>query len=504
MSRDVLVLGDQLGRGSGALARAEPGRDRIVMVEALAKLRERPWHRQKLAFVWSAMRHLAEELRAEGFEVATTRAATLREGLADLRADPERTVVMAPSSHDLRATLRRWGVEQVANDAFIAGEQAFADWAGSRRSLGLEPFYRRVRAEHGWLMDGDEPIGGTWNLDAENRERPPRGGVDAPPVEAPTEDAIDEAVRAELAELEASMGLELHGSPGPRRFAATRAEAERALTAFVDERLEGFGPLEDAVVADEPYLWHSLLSAPLNVGLLHPAEVCDAIDAAYRQRAADGAEPHLPSYEGALRQICGWREYVWGLYWWRMPAWREDNALGQTGALPSYFWDGETDMACVAGTIGDLLERAWVHHIPRLMILGNHALLAGVDPHVLNDWFHGMFVDGYEWVMLPNVVGMSQWADGGIMATKPYASGGRYLDRMTTYCGACRFDPTRRTGADACPFTTLYWDFLDRHEEPLRRNHRMRPMYGTLERLGDDERAAVRAQAADWRAAPPG
>lgn len=500
MGRDVLVLGDQLNRYGGALAQAEPGRDRIVFVESLGKLAERPWHRQKLAYVWSGMRHLASELREDGYEVATVQAASLLDGLTEAGCDPDGTVAMAPSTAGLRSRFAEWGVHQVDNDAFIVGEGRFASWAQSRKRLGLEPFYRMVRAEQGWLMEGGEPIGGTWNLDAENRQRAPRSGVQAPPVYVPVEDDIDADVRRDLAGLEARGPQTWWGQPGPRRFAVTRSEALEALAHFVDTRLEGFGPLEDAVVDDAPFLWHSLLSAPLNLGLLHPREVCDAIDAAYRERLSCDRTPHLASYEGALRQITGWREYVWGLYWWRGQAWRTDNALSQHGAVPPAFQDGATDMACVAATVRDLHAHAWVHHIPRLMILGNFALLSGTNPQALSDWFHARFIDGYEWVMLPNVVGMSQWADGGVMASKPYLSGGRYLDRMTTYCRGCRYDPTQRTGEDACPFTTLYWDFLDRHEAKLRPNRRLSPVYGTLDRFDAAERAAITMQAAAWRA----
>jgi deoxyribodipyrimidine photolyase-related protein len=492
MGRTVLVLGDQLNRTTGALAAAEPGTDTIVMVESHAKLRQRPWHRQKLGYVLSAMRHFAAELRDAGFTVDYRSAETLRAGLADI--DPDGLVVMAPSSWDLRQLLGRWEVHQVPNDAYIVGEAGFTDWARQRGSLVLESFYRRVRWEHGWLMDGDEPVGGRWNLDEENRERPPRDGVDAPHVYRPREDDIDAQVRADVGRLERELGLELYGEPGPRRYAATRAEALRALRDFFDRRLDGFGPLEDAVVADAPHLWHSVLSPPLNLGLLHPAEVCDRLDARWRERGG-----RLNSYEGFLRQVCGWREYVWGLYWWRMPQWRRDNHLGHRGAVPDFFWDGDTRMHCLASTVGDLLERAWTHHIPRLMLLGNYALLAGVDPHELTEWFHGMYVDAYDWVMVPNVVGMSQWADGGVMATKPYAAAANYINRMTTYCGDCTYDRTARTGDDACPFNALYWDFLSRHRQRLSGNRRMGPILSTLDRFDPGERRAIRARAKRFR-----
>lgn len=499
MTRTVLVLGDQLSRSTGALARADPGIDRVVMVESLAKLRQRPWHRQKLHFVWSGMRHFAEELRDHGFAVEYRQAETLRAGLDDL--DPGELVVMAPSAWDLRHTLERWGVEQVANDAWIVGEAGFSAWASGRRALGLEPFYRQVRGDAGWLMEGDEPIGGTWNLDEHNRERPPGpdAAVEYPHVYGPRETDIDAAVRRDIHRLEGELGLELYGEDAPRRFAVTHDEALRALRDFVDRRLDGFGPLEDAVVDGEPFLWHSTLSPSLNIGVLHPADVCDRVDAAYRERRDDGSGPRLSSYEGFLRQVCGWREYVWGLYWHRMPRWRDDNHLGQHGRVPDFFWDGATDMHCLSSTLTDLLDRGWTHHIPRLMILGNYGLIAGVNPQELTEWFHSMYIDAYDWVMAPNVVGMSQHADGGVMATKPYAASSNYINRMTTYCGDCVYDRSTRTEDDSCPFNALYWDFLARNRETLSGNRRMGMILSTLDRFGADERRAISERASRFR-----
>ena len=499
--RTVLVLGDQLSRRTGALAQATPGRDRVLMIETLAKLGARRWHRQKLQYVWSGMRHFADELRDAGFDVDYRRTETLRDGMTHVDADE--LVVMAPSSYDLRQRLGGWGVEQVDNDAHIVGERRFAEWAGSRSSLLLEPFYRTVRAEHGWLMEGDEPIGGTWNLDHENREPPPkRKPVDPPRPYRPREDEIDRQVRDELRDLERERGWQLTGEEAPRSFPVTRAESQRALRSFVDRRLEGFGPLEDAVVGDEPFLWHSMLSAPLNLGLLHPAELCDATDAAWRERAARGAAPKLNSYEGFLRQVCGWREYVWGLYWLRMPDWRDDNALDHRGAVPDFFWDAATEMNCLHSTLTDLLQRAWVHHIPRLMLLGNYALLVGASPQALTDWFHELFIDGYDWVMVPNVIGMSQWADGGVMATKPYAASANYINTMTDYCGDCRYDRRTRTEEDSCPFNALYWDFMGRNRPRLEASRRLGRVLSNLDRFAPAERRAIGARAARFRTTP--
>lgn len=491
--RTALVLGDQLSRTTGVLAGAGPEDVVVRMVISRAKLAQRPWHRAKLHLLLQAMRRFADELADEGFDVDLRTADTLADGLAGTR-DP---MVMAPSSWDLRQRLDGMGVEQVPNDAFIVGEEGFARWAGGRKALGLEWFYREVRKDTGWLMEDDgQPAGGEWNYDAENRQRPPRGGVTPPRPWQPVEDDIDTATRQQVSAFEASLGLELYGSMDERIFPTTREEARAALADFLDHRLDGFGPLEDAVVGDEPILWHSLLSVPLNLGLLHPREIGEAVDARWR----DGRRSlRLNSLEGFLRQVVGWREYVWGIYWHRMPDWRAENHLGQTGPVPQAYWDGETDMACVRGTVTDLLQRGWTHHIPRLMILGSYALMAGVDPQELTDWFHSMYVDAYDWVMVPNVIGMSQWADGGVMATKPYASTARYVDRMTDYCGGCAFDPKTRTEADSCPFNSLYWDFLSRHRATLSANRRMAPILSNLDRFDDAERRAIRDRAAAFR-----
>ena len=310
----------------------------------------------------------------------------------------------------------------------------------------------------------------------------------------PREDDVDAEVHRAVAAYERDLGLDLWGEDRPRLFPATRAEARRSLDRFLDVRLDGFGPLEDAVVDGEPFLWHSMLSAPLNLGLLHPVEVCDAVDRRYRERGGP-----LNSVEGFLRQVCGWREYVWGLYWHRMPRWREDNALGQHSPVPGFYWDGDTEMRCLSRTLDDLEARAWTHHIPRLMLLGNFALLAGVEPQALADWVHARYVDGYDWVRLPNVVGMSQWGDGGVMATKPYAASARYIDRMTDYCGDCVYDPSTRTAEDSCPFNALYWDFMARHRETLAGNRRMAPLLSTLDRFDAGERRAIRERARRFR-----
>jgi deoxyribodipyrimidine photolyase-related protein len=482
----VWVLGDQLNRDLAALRPARPDSHRILLVEGEAKLSARRWHRQRAHLVLAGMRRFGAELAAEGFEVDHRRAETLAAGLAAHRADhgPTEVVATQPASWDGQELLERLGVTQVRTDQFLCHPDTFAGWAGDRRSLKMEDFYRWQRRRFGYLMDGDEPAGGRWNFDDENREPPPRDGRSWP---EPLRSELDDLDREVLADLPASVwGAEPDGT-----WATTRAGALRRLDRAISEVLPRFGPHEDAMLTSSWHLAHTMLSPYLNLALLHPREVCDAVEDAYRS----GAVP-IASAEGLLRQILGWREYVWGVYWLWMPDYRHHNALGADRPLPPVFTrEAPTRMRCVDHTLTAVHDHGWTHHIQRLMVLSNLSLLAGVRPQELVDWMWTSFVDGAEWVMLPNVVGMGLYADGGMMSTKPYAGGGAYIDRMSDYCGGCHYDRKKRTGPDACPFTTLYWDFLARHTERFAANPRMVRQVRASQRLGDlDE---VRARAAE-------
>ncbi|MGD9751563.1 MAG: cryptochrome/photolyase family protein, partial [Acidimicrobiia bacterium] len=361
--------------------------------------------------------------------------------------------------------------------------------------LVMEDFYRWQRRRLGYLMDADQPAGGRWNFDHDNRQPPPRNAPADFWPEPPRQplDDLDAEVLDDLARLEADGTIRLTGSPPDGTWATSRAEAQRRLTHAVEVVLPRFGPHEDAMLTTSWHLAHTLLSPYLNLGLLHPAEVCDAAEAAFRA----GRVP-VASAEGFIRQIIGWREYVWALYWHHGPdAYRRANALDARRPLPPAFTAGPdtTQLRCLHHTLGDIDRHGWTHHIQRLMILANLALLAGVDPQALTRWMWANFVDGAEWVMLPNVIGMGTYADGGRMATKPYAAGGAYIDKMSDYCKGCRYDRRRRTGEDACPYTTLYWDFLSRHRERFERNPRVAQQVRAAQRLTDlDE---VRRHAVD-------
>ena len=489
----VWVFGDHLHRDIGALGSARPGDVRVLLVEATEALASRRYHRQRLHLVLTAMRRFATELRDAGFDVDHRRAPSLLDGLAAHRAEhrPGTIIATEPLSWGLERLLLRAGVELVRSNQFLCHREEFATWASGRRRLVMEDFYRQQRQRLGYLMDGDQPVGGRWNYDAENREPPPRDGRDWPEPVADELDDVDFEVLAGLPST--AFGADPEGW-----WPTSRTAALDRLDHVVTEVLPGFGPHEDAMLtsgaprngANAWRLNHSMLSSSLNIGLLLPGEVCDAVEAAYRA----GRIP-LASAEGFLRQVIGWREYVWGIYWLWMPSYRELNELGAHRALPPAFTGAAgTDMACVAEALRGVEERAWVHHIQRLMVLANLAMLSDVSPQQMSRWMADSFIDGSEWVMVPNLIGMAMHADGGRMATKPYAGGGAYINRMSDHCRGCRYDPRSRVGDDACPFTTLYWDFLARHRERFASNQRMQRSYAGLDRLADRGGIAARAR----------
>ncbi len=489
------LFGDQLGPHF-----ADDHDGPVLIIEAASVFRRRRFHRAKAHLVLSAMRHRAAEL---GQRAVYVRAETYREALAQVEGPLE---VVHPTSRAAVGLVDRVASERelarLPARGFVTSRAEFAGWAQGRgrRRLLMEDFYREVRRRTGVLMEGGqdgngaEPAGGRWNFDRENREPPPKraGSLGVPEPWWPEEDDLDAQVRRDLDRWEAQ-GTSFVGRDRPRRFAATHDEATTALEHFVTHRLGSFGTYEDAVLAGDPWMAHSLLSAPMNLGLLDPAAVVARAEEAWR---ADGVR--LASVEGFVRQVLGWREYIWHLYWHLGEDYRRANALEARTPVPDWFADldgGATRARCVSATLEDLAEHGWVHHIPRLMILGSYALQRGWDPQELTDWFHRSVVDGYDWVMVPNVVGMSQHADGGVLATKPYTSAGAYLNRMTDYCGGCPLDPRSRVGEDACPFTTGYWAFLDRHRERFGANPRMRRAVRGLDRLADLPEVVAQARA---------
>ncbi|WP_433089267.1 cryptochrome/photolyase family protein [Dactylosporangium sp. CA-052675] len=450
----------------------------VLLVISKGVFRRKAYHRQKAHLVLSALRHRAAELGDRAELVVAER---YRDAVG---AEP--VEVCHPTSRPARDLVRGMGnATLLPPRGFITEPRDFVRWAGGRPRLRLEDFYREARQRHGILMDGAEPAGGRWNFDAENREPPPRGAarLGVPPPPPITEDDVDERVRAELDRWERDDGIAFVGRDGPRRFPVTAAEAEARLAHFLEHRLPAFGPHEDAMLRDDPLMAHSLLSASLNLGLLDPLDVVQRAEAEFRR----GAAP-LAGVEGFVRQILGWRDYVWHCYWYFGPGYAHRDALKARHRLPAWFAGLDPDAvtsACLRDVLTRVRDTGWVHHIQRLMVLGNLALQRDWHPGAVADWFARCFVDGYPWVMTPNVIGMSQYADGGRLVTKPYAAGGAYINRMSDYCGGCAFDPRHRDGPDACPYTAGYWAFLHHHREQLAGNHRLRRPLAQLDRLDD-------------------
>ncbi len=494
-----LVLGDQLSPDLASLRDAEAG-DVILMAEVAEEATYVRHHKKKIAFLFAAMRHFAEELRAAGLKVRyvslddTDNQGSLRGEVARaLEEDPSlrAVVVTKPGEWRLLQDMETWRdllpvpVDLREDTRFIVPLTEFYAWAKGRKQLRMEFFYRDVRRKTGLLMDGEEPAGGQWNFDHDNRKRLPKSLVPPtrflPPADAVTQDVIN---------LVAERFPDHFGELEPWVFAPTRAGAEAARDHFIGEILPGFGDWQDAMAKGEPWMWHSLLSVYINCGLLDPLDVCRRAETEWRK----GKSP-LNAVEGFIRQIIGWREYVRGIYWLKMPGYAQTNTLNAHRPLPDFYWTGETDMRCMAEAIGQTKRHAYAHHIQRLMVTGNFALIAGLSPSEVNDWYLLVYADAYEWVELPNTHGMALHADGGLMASKPYAASGNYINKMSDYCSGCAYDVAAKSGVKACPFNYLYWDFIARNRESLAGNPRMALIYKALERLEPSALSAMRADA---------
>jgi deoxyribodipyrimidine photolyase-related protein len=498
--RLVVVLGDQLDRDAAAFDGFDDERDAVLMAEAAGESTDVPSHRQRTVMFLAAMRHFALDLTRRGRRVhyvpldAADGGADLGEALRRHidRLDPEEIVCTRPGSWGMLHMMEGWSreprprVEVRPDRHFFVSPDEFADWAAGRRSLVMEHFYRTQRKRLGILVDDDgRPEGGRWNLDADNR----RAFRAAPRIRRPYR-ARPDAITREVIALVAERLPDLPGRLDHFGWPVTREQAQRALADFVTHRLADFGTYEDAMWTDETTVYHSRLSAALNLKLLTPMECVEPALRAYRA----GTAP-LNAVEGFVRQLIGWREFIRGVYWLEGPGYADRNALGHVGRLPDFFWTGETDMACMRHAIRQVLDEAYGHHIQRLMVTGNFALLAGVEPRAVTDWYLGMYADAVDWVTLPNTLGMALHADGGVVGTKPYAASGKYIDRMSNYCADCRYDLSRRTGVDACPFNTLYWDFLIRHRDRFASNHRMAMMLKHVERMSEGERVEITVSA---------
>lgn len=479
INRILYIPFDHLNANFGALKNADPKHDLVVLVESQRMLTGRPWHKERLFFLVSAARHFAVELEQQGFKVEYVKAPTSISGLNEIRNKYGQLPIVCaePSSFVQYRDLKDYGVEFVENDFFLTSRKHFEIWASKQKSFLMENFYRAQRQRLNILMVDGKPEGDRWNYDAENRLPPPKN-YQWPPYLEHERDEIDLQVAKEL------------GFQPTKTWATTRAGALRQLDYFIKNHLAGFGPYEDAITKDNWALHHSLLSPYLNNGLLHASEVIEKAVDEY-----DKGKAPIESVEAFVRQIIGWREYINGMYWYLGEQYRENNQLNAKRKLLPVFSDSsKTQMNCVGSIVKDVESRAWVHHIPRLMVLSNLALITGTNPQEFLDWMREQFIDAAEWVMVPNIIGMGVHADGGQMMTKPYAAGGAYISRMTEFCKPCKYDPKLRVGENACPFTTLYWDFLDRNRDEFAKNFRMSQQVRGLDRLSDLSELRMRAQ----------
>jgi deoxyribodipyrimidine photolyase-related protein len=496
-----VVLGDQCSDQLSALEGLDPARDVVLMAEVRGECTYVRHHKQKIVLVLSAMRHFAERLRARGVRVQYSRlddpanTHTLGGEVARVAAElkPARILCTHPGEWRVLQDMRGWQpatgipVEIREDTRFLCSLDRFRNWAEGRKQLRMEFFYREMRRATGLLMEApDEPAGGQWNFDHDNREALPRDITPPRPRRFPPD-----AITREVMALVGREFADHFGTLDSFAWPVTPEDADAALEDFITLRLPDFGRFQDAMAEGEPTMFHALIGAALNVGILDPRAACVAAERAWRS----GHAP-LNAVEGFVRQILGWREYVRGLYWARMPAYRDTNALEATRRLPGFYWTGETRMACLRAAIGQTRELAYAHHIQRLMVTGNFALLAGLDPAEVNEWYLVVYADAYEWVELPNTYGMALFADGGVMASKPYAASGAYINRMSDHCRGCAFDVKAATGPRACPFNFLYWDFIARHAERLAKNPRMAMPLRTLAKMDPKKVQAMRGQAA--------
>jgi deoxyribodipyrimidine photolyase-related protein len=494
MTTGIWILGDQLCMTQAALQSADQ-QSPVILIESAQHVRQRPYHRQKLVLIWSAMRHFAEELRQAGwdvtYEVATDFEPALQNWTKSRQISELR--VMQPNDRPFAQRIAALNLDcpvtLLPNNLFLWTTEEFRQWARGRKNLVMEYFYREGRQRYQILMEGNHPVSGVWNLDKQNR-KPPKGKLEPPAPLWFEPDMITQVV----IEFIRTGDFTSYGSLEPFRWGVTRSQALQVLDFFIKTRLPQFGPYQDAMVTGETTMWHAMLSPYLNLGLLHPLEVIKAAEQAYYDHNLD-----LNSVEGVIRQILGWREYMHGLYHYVEDDYPQRNWFGHHRPLPEFYWDASrTDMNCLHQSLQQVEQIGYAHHIQRLMVLNNFALIAGIEPQAIEGWFHSAFIDAYDWVMQTNVIGMGQFADGGLLASKPYAASANYINRMSDYCKACVYNPAARTGERACPFNFFYWDFLDRHRQKLSLEGRMNMILNNLDKMPAQELEAIRQQAREW------
>lgn len=497
----IFILGDQLSFNLSSLSDADPKKDRILMCEVAEETGYVPHHKKKLVFILSAMRHHAKVLQEQGWTVDyikldgpdNTGSFTDELSRCVERLSPEKVILTEPSERRVLKAFQSWqkqsdfSLDMREDTRFLASHEDFSKWADGRKLYRMEHFYREMRKDFDLLMDGDDPAGGEWNFDQENR-KPASDDLFMPKrLKFETDDITKDVIK-----LVDDRFPENFGSTDGFWFAVTKADAERALDHFLDDALSCFGDYQDAMLDGHAFLYHSLISPYINVGLLDPLEVCRKAEAVYR----DGDAP-INAVEGFIRQILGWREYVRGIYWLADDDYVHQNALNAKRPLPGYFWSADTRMNCVKQVISQTRDEAYAHHIQRLMVTGVFSLIAGLDPHEVHEWYLAVYADAFEWVEAPNVIGMALYADGGQLGSKPYAASGAYINRMSDYCKGCHYAVTKKTEENACPFNALYWDFLVRNEDKLKSNGRISRVYSTWQKMDKDKRDSILKRAED-------
>ena len=499
----ILILGDQLSQSLSALRGANPDTDTIFMCEVMAEATYVKHHKKKIALIFSAMRAFGNALHKQGFQVdyialdhpENTGSFDSEVARAVARWKPQKLITTKASEYRVLQMQLAWfetlscDVALLEDERFICSTARFNAWADDgRKALRMEFFYRDMRRLTGLLMDGDKPEGGQWNFDHDNR-KPAKPDLFMPQIKRFAPSPETQAVL----DLVAARFPDHFGDLEPFWFGVTAQDAKAALDDFIAVALPKFGDYQDAMLRDHKFLYHGLISFYLNIGLLDPLQTCRAVEASWRA----GHCP-LNAAEGFIRQILGWREYVRGIYWHEMPNYAASNALEATKPLPDFYWSGQTDMACMKAAITQTKEEAYAHHIQRLMVTGNFAMMAGINPHEVHEWYLAVYADAFEWVEMPNTIGMSQFGDGGLLASKPYAASGAYIDRMSDYCAGCRYDVKEKTGPKACPFNYLYWDFLVRHRDKFAKNPRMAVMYRTYDKMEPSKQTAIVTSAQDF------
>lgn len=495
-----LILADQLSESIATLKDLEKSSDKVMFCEVMEEATYVSHHPKKIAFLFSAMRHFAKELEAKGtcvryvkldcIENTGSFTSEVKRAVKELNAS--HLVVTEPGEYRVLEMMLSWqktlgiNVQILPDNRFFASHADFKAWAKGKKQLRMEFFYREMRKKYTILIEPDgHPTGGQWNFDKDNR-KPPKAGMTSPKRISHKKSATTNEVLMLVKER-----FSHHfGNLEPFHYAVTRDQALLELDHFILELLPNFGDYQDAMVNAEPYLFHSLISSYLNTGLLLPLEICEKAEASYRL----GKSP-LNAVEGFIRQILGWREYIRGIYWHLMPEYGERNTLNATRQLPEFYWGAPTNMFCISETIRHTRDHAYSHHIQRLIITGNFALLAGLDVKSVQKWYLSVYSDAYEWVEMPNTLGMALFGDGGVVASKPYAASGKYINRMSNYCERCKYNPNEMTGEKACPFNALYWDFLIRHEQKFRYNQRMPYVFSTWDKFTSEKQNAIRMQA---------